>query len=45
MDIERITTEGQVTIPREIRNRLGLLPHTRVSALTSDEIMRPTRDD
>jgi AbrB family looped-hinge helix DNA binding protein len=25
-----ITTNGQVTIPQEIRNRLGLLPHTRV---------------
>ena len=26
----RITTKGQVTIPREIRDRLGLLPHTQV---------------
>ena len=26
----QITTKGQVTIPQEIRNRLGLLPHTRV---------------
>jgi antitoxin PrlF len=26
----RITSKGQVTIPREIRNRLGLLPHTSV---------------
>ena len=26
----RITTKGQVTIPQEIRNRLGLLPHTKV---------------
>lgn len=26
----QITTKGQVTIPREIRNRLGLLPHTQV---------------
>lgn len=25
-----ITTKGQVTIPQEIRNRLGLLPHTEV---------------
>jgi AbrB family looped-hinge helix DNA binding protein len=24
------TTKGQVTIPQEIRNRLGLLPHTTV---------------
>jgi AbrB family looped-hinge helix DNA binding protein len=26
----QITTKGQVTIPQEIRNRLGLLPHTNV---------------
>jgi len=26
----QITSKGQVTIPQEIRNRLGLLPHTRV---------------
>jgi AbrB family looped-hinge helix DNA binding protein len=26
----QITTKGQVTHPQEIRNRLGLLPNTRV---------------
>jgi antitoxin PrlF len=26
----QITRKGQVTIPQEIRNRLGLLPHTAV---------------
>ena len=26
----RITTKGQVTIPVEIREQLGLLPHTEV---------------
>lgn len=26
----QITSKGQVTIPQEIRNRLGLLPHTTV---------------
>jgi len=26
----KITTKGQVTIPKEIRERLGLLPHTEV---------------
>ncbi|MGC1579610.1 MAG: AbrB/MazE/SpoVT family DNA-binding domain-containing protein [Beijerinckiaceae bacterium] len=26
----RITSKGQVTIPREIRERAGLLPHTEV---------------
>lgn len=26
----RVTSKGQVTIPQEIRIRLGLLPHTKV---------------
>ena len=26
----QITSKGQVTIPQEIRNRLGLLPYTKV---------------
>jgi AbrB family looped-hinge helix DNA binding protein len=26
----KITTKGQVTIPQEIREKLGLLPHTDV---------------
>lgn len=26
----RITSKGQVTIPLEVRTRLGLLPHTEV---------------
>jgi AbrB family looped-hinge helix DNA binding protein len=26
----QITSMGQVTIPQEVRNRLGLLPHTEV---------------
>ncbi len=26
----RITQKGQVTIPQEVRNRLGLLPYTEV---------------
>lgn len=29
----RITTKGQVTIPQEIRERAGLLPHTEVDFL------------
>ena len=27
----QITSKGQVTIPQEIRDRLGLLPHTKVA--------------
>ena len=26
----QITSKGQVTIPQNVRNRLGLLPHTEV---------------
>jgi AbrB family looped-hinge helix DNA binding protein len=26
----QITSKGQVTIPQEVRNKLGLLPHTEV---------------
>ncbi len=26
----KITTKGQVTIPREVREKLGLLPHSEV---------------
>jgi AbrB family looped-hinge helix DNA binding protein len=26
----QVSTKGQVTIPQDIRNRLGLLPHTEV---------------
>lgn len=26
----RITSKGQVTIPQQVRTRLGLLPHTEV---------------
>lgn len=26
----KVTTKGQVTIPQEIRERFGLLPHTEV---------------
>lgn len=26
----QVTSKGQVTIPQEIRTRLGLLPHTKV---------------
>lgn len=26
----KITTKGQVTIPREVRDKMGLLPHSEV---------------
>jgi AbrB family looped-hinge helix DNA binding protein len=26
----QITSKGQVTIPQDVRNRLGLMPHTEV---------------
>lgn len=37
MDTMRITSKGQVTIPIEIRNRLGLLPHTEVVFEVEDD--------
>ena len=33
----RITTKGQVTIPLDIRERLGLLPHTEVEFDIQDD--------
>ncbi len=33
----RITTKGQVTIPRHIREHLGLLPHTEVRFLVEGD--------
>ena len=35
----KITTKGQVTIPQEIRERLGLLPHTEVDFEVRDEVV------
>jgi len=36
----RITTKGQVTIPLEIRDRLGLFPHTELELeVTGDAVM------
>jgi AbrB family looped-hinge helix DNA binding protein len=36
----RITSKGQVTIPQEVRNRLGLLPHTEVEFEVSGDHAR-----
>lgn len=36
----QITSKGQVTIPQEIRNRLGLLPHTKVEFELSGDYVR-----
>ena len=42
----RVTSKGQVTIPAEIRERMGLLPHTEVEfTVTTDEIMALTRGE
>ncbi len=36
----KITTKGQVTIPKEVRERLGLLPHTEVDfEIRNDEVV------
>jgi AbrB family looped-hinge helix DNA binding protein len=36
----QITTKGQVTIPQEVRNRLGLLPHTEAEFEVSGDHAR-----
>lgn len=50
----RITSKGQVTIPQEIREEAGLLPHTEVEFIVDEEGVRivkskgtrkPTRGD
>jgi AbrB family looped-hinge helix DNA binding protein len=42
----RITSKGQVTIPKAIREKAGLLPHTEVDfELVGDKvILKPTRE-
>ena len=35
----KITSKGQVTIPQEIRERLGLLPHTEVEFEVRDNVV------
>jgi AbrB family looped-hinge helix DNA binding protein len=39
----RITSKGQVTIPLEIRERAGLLPHTEVEFEFDGEFVRILR--
>ena len=41
----RLTTKGQVTIPQQIREQLGLLPHTEVEfEIDGDAVrIRPAR--
>lgn len=43
----RISTKGQVTIPFDIRDKLGLLPHTEVSMITKGNkvIIEKARDN
>jgi AbrB family looped-hinge helix DNA binding protein len=36
----RITTKGQVTIPRQIRDEAGLLPNTEVDFVVDDGSVR-----
>ena len=41
----RITSKGQVTIPIEIRERLGLLPHTEVRFEVEGNAVRIIREE
>jgi AbrB family looped-hinge helix DNA binding protein len=36
----RITTKGQVTIPQDIREQAGLLPHTEVEFIVESDGVR-----
>ena len=36
----RITANGQVTIPKAIREKLGLLPHTEVTFILDGDTAR-----
>lgn len=35
----KITTKGQVTIPREIRDKMGLLPHSEVEFVVEGNVV------
>ena len=39
----RLTSKGQVTIPQEIREQLGLLPHTEVEFSIDGDAVRITK--
>ena len=39
----KITTKGQVTIPQNIREHLGLLPHTEVEFEVRDDVVVLTK--
>jgi len=47
----RITSKGQVTIPQQLRQQFGLLPHTEVEFLVVDgglrivPVQNPASDD
>jgi AbrB family looped-hinge helix DNA binding protein len=41
----RVTSKGQVTIPVEIRERLGLLPHTEVRFEVEGNTVRLVREE
>jgi len=41
----RITAKGQVTIPQDIRERAGLLPHTEVDFVYDGKTVRIVRTD
>ena len=41
----RITSKGQVTIPQDIRERAGLLPHTEVEFIYDGKTVQIVRAD
>ena len=41
----RITSKGQVTIPRDVRERFGLMPNTEVRFVITDDGALLVKDD
>ena len=41
----KITSKGQVTIPQEIRQKMGLLPHSEVKFLIKGNIVQIVKVD
>ena len=41
----KITTKGQVTIPRDVREKLGLLPHSEVEFIVEGNAVRIKKVD
>ena len=41
----RITTKGQVTIPRDVREKMGFLPHSEVEFVVEGNLVYLRKED